>query len=567
MNINEIINNDQKYLFIRFGESKVNSGVFETEMILGELEQNDKHYSNPIHSLNYFNTISRKIISVWASYQYMGWFRSFDVIKNGKPIFILSGHSNTAQTKFYKKYTWYLSGHEIEELSNLNDPFWSALKNQTFAVVRTPHNGKKYIIPCTEIYRSCFGKYESAIVDATFDGYRLDEIFNPEYTIAGNELRKPIGYIHLRKQFTKKSALFGYRLYNNKDYLNSFANTTADLRTRHEILTKFPVQMFNEVTFNYFEISKDFYLVPRLNGIKIENEITTKIECDTDNSKGKETNEDTKPTPGTETVGINSNPNIDVTTLPTVNGPTDGLLPPVNMENTEEEPDPFAIDVEKVSKEFKKTIRKDAKILIKDPNRKGFSDGSGSDPSTVKMDYTLISTDHFFNSLHELYILLKEEKCFTSVSYYLDLYFHPLVVKDDAQQEKWAYQLTTSDNRYFARNIGIIEIRCDNLHYYLIEIQSKGTESFSMGIINLKNHTALTDAEFKVLRKEIIDNKGVLKGFSKELFKTKYLKHFGERNLNPKDAADVDKPKPRVEKSQDEKNKIMIKNIIDKIKP
>jgi hypothetical protein len=579
LNFNEILNNGRRYLILKIGKDTQRSeGSYEIELLLSEIDR-EIEFPNTIVHINFLKSIAKEPFKVWATYQYLGLYRPFDIIQNGRVVTKLTGHMARDNTKFFKAHTTYMLGNEINELINYEGVFWDLIKDQVFAFVHTPHNKKSYIIPCSEIYRSCFGKYESAILDVTFlainqnlsmRGEGLNPcVFNPITTIAGNEVRSPIGYIHLRKQFTIASALFAYRLFKYRQFETSYNSVTSHLTASKRIQAKFPAIVFNEANFNSLVISKNFYFVARLNGVRIENEERVELEFDRDNSKGEKINENTEVVPGTRVQGVNVNGQGAIN-LPVQNGPVDGVAPALNIENEEEEQDPYTNGalITETRKEYKKTITETAKIVKRRYSKRGFKNGNGVDPNTNRNTYSLKENELVFEYLNAILILLRKEKGFASTKYYLDKPSHPLAEK--ALKKSWVALKSDNEESYSSRNIGIIHVNYEGLNFYLIEIQSKKSEKFAMGIVNLNDFSLLDpEHQFENLKNEIIEQKGVFKKMSTSpefdnVFKVKFLKHFTER-FSDKD--NQKKPiTPREKKAIDDLNKEMVKNIISKIK-
>lgn len=562
------------------GFSKINiDATYLVKLSLTEVTQNiEQTLGNEIYSINYLKVLIKEVFTVLAPYQYYGLFKSFDVIRNGRIVCSVSDYATKFEMDFYKSHTTY--GLGIEGV-NIDASFWPEFNEQYFARCYNPAVKKTFIIPCSEIFRSCIGKYETAMVEATFlcdldeENHEL-KMFNPQATKAGELTVAPNKYIHLRKEFTGKSCLPVYRYYSNLEYKKSINDTRSHIKISNYIVTPFPVKKCNHVVFRAVLLKPGIYLVLQLHSVQLENEDIKCLNFDRDNSSGENINEDTKI--NTEDGIRGASAKDDAPNLPTKHGPINPLLPTLNFANYESANDEYekSIKIEEVKKEFKKTIRERTKMIVADPNTKGFGDPTGTDRNNNKKSHSAVILN-FKNALTELIKPLIDLNYFLSVKHYLGQEFHALTEDSHfIKSNKWAYFEINTGDKILSRAICVLELVFESYKYYVIELQPKGTDRFSMGIICLTDASKEMDSlAFKTLKEKIIKEKGIFKNINSTQFKVQALKHYSERstkeneeNIVESTGQNIHKSKKQATKKHDpEKYNIeMAKNIIRKIK-
>ncbi len=570
--INEIENDGKSYMVIGFNKITNPAGTYLVKLSLTQVSESIEKRENQeeIYSINYFKTLFQEIFSVLAPYQYFGKLKTFDIIKNGRLIKSMSDFATKREMHFYEKYTSY--GLGLKKVKVKAD-IWQELDDQFFARCYNPSIKETFIIPCSEIYRAYIGKYETAMVDATFlhdiedNGYKL---FNLPATLAGEETVAPNKYIHLRKEFTKKSALPIYRYYSNPDFKKCFDLTKANLKAYNYIATQFPVNLRNQVIFRAVKLVPGVYLVLRIDLLKLEVEDPKCLHFDRDNSAGKKINEDTKVNPKTGVRG--SFGKDDPTNLPTKHGPVDPISPTIDFSRYESIDDQYEKEIEilEVKKEYKKTIREKTKIIKTDPSYKGFGDYFGIDKNNNKLSHSTVTLT-FENALADLVEPLKDLKYFSNVEHYLGTQFHALTEDQYAiKGNQWAYD-SIIENKVKSRAICVLELTVENQKFYIVEIQPKAGDHFAMGIICMPNLSeALNPVAFKDLKEAIIKHKGIFRKIDKSLFRVEALKHYSKRLSSKKKTAKEEDNMKVISKKKEhdpkEYSKAMARNIMEKIK-
>lgn len=296
------------------------------------------------------------------------------------------------------------------------------------------------------------------------------------------------------------------------------------------------------------------YIVPELNFVEIENEDLKNLDCRLYNSPGISINEQTeivnrKRVRGKIVEGIS--------TLPTKHGPTNGILSALEIKKIENDDGEYRenITVHEVREEYKKTISASSKTIIQDPETQGFGGFSGSNESNVKSNYSTRSI-RFENALKELIGPLKNLNYFSSVNYFLALDSHTLTLDTTpVKANLWGY-IAINFGDIISRSVCVVELHLEEKRFYLIEIQPKASERFTMGIVALPDFSYMHDTAFSELKREIIKYKGIFKNIKNDQLVISSLKHFAERS----------KEKTGNEENIEKNNRQMAENIMQKIK-
>lgn len=536
-------------MVISFGKINNDLDTYLIELTLATVADDiDEKLKEGISWTKSVTPLFAKVFTVLAPYQYLGVFKIFDVFRNGKVVEAVSTRAISINMDIYEMHTKYSFGLDPLKIDYKPCPEFD---QQYFAICYNPGINRTYIIPSTEIFRCCIGKYHSSVIEALF----LDrELYNKEDSDEKNSLGQKNKYIRLGKYLPEEAAVPAYRHYSNPTFRLCYENTESHIRQKHYIYTQFPVKFKNKVAFRALKITNSMYFVPKLEYVGIENEDLKDLDYRLYNSAGIATNEETKTVPKSRISGkVVGNP----TDLPVNHGPTNGTLPPAEVKNHENGDEEYSekIKLREVREEYKKTITSDSKTLIQEPVTQGFEGFSGSNKSRIKQNYST-GRISFKNTVQELLDPLRALNYFTLVDYFLNQNRHSLTNDTTPlKANSWAY-LAINFGEILIRDICVVELFVEDKRYYLIEIQAKNSEKFTMGIVAMQDFSYMHDVAFTELKREIIKNKGIFKNINNSQFVITSLKHYAERNKDKSQGnGDIEK-----------NNRQMAENIMQKIK-
>lgn len=507
ISFSEFLSQKDPMIFLSFSENRLLENTYEVKMNFIALDRLFQlKEKETIGSLNFFKHLSKKVVSVWAPYKIIGETTQLDLYQKGKVIRRVCNFTSSRRLYFNKsmiKYQFGLLGI-LEPTSEIE----KVLSNQYFAYYNLEKENKCFVIPCSEIYTAYFGKFQSAILQATFEGI---EIYDPNY-IPDKESSNPAD-IKLRKQFTEASVKLAYRMCHDKAFEKAFKNTRVRLLDNPKgLYAEFPFSVVNELIVDYISLSKTVNLIVQIRSIKSDFKFPEKIIYDTDINPGEEIDENTEKLPATRVNGISTFDGQEVCF--TNNQPNEIFSPNVVNMRPNEDID-GKVEVKKVHKESKKTVSEQTVNIVQQVNEDSYGGSGDTKPGTViRSNESVIDNDiptYSFKNLENLILDLTNSKEFKSICYYNKKPSHELTDKKYNGSKIWPYLKKEKKTWTGFRKVGLVELNYNEKYLYILEIEKRReTEKFSLGIIYTDDFSILTEAQFNILKETILKHNGAL---------------------------------------------------------